>query len=174
MTGRYQTLPLSSKSSILSWEESILQLYIFIWNMKSKVLDSQQWWSSIIIINLCSCNGLLASEGPDRRVYASEFELLNKLWWRLYIVNVCHIWWTSVIYDRLHILWMYLLMNMMDVHHVWRMDASHICMMDVHHIWCFTVINFHHICERPSWWKQWNLLVGGMNWKDMVNFEVHM
>ena len=90
----------------LSWEESILQLYIFIWNMKSKVLDSQQWWSSIIIINLCSCNGLLASEGPDRRVYASEFELLNKLWWWSYIVNVRHIWWTSVMYDRRHILWM--------------------------------------------------------------------
>ena len=66
------------------------------------------------------------------------------------------------------------LMNMMDVHHVWRMDASHICMMDVHHIWCFTVINFHHICERPSWWKQWNLLGGRINWKDIVNFEVHM
>ena len=63
------------------------------------------------------------------------------------------------------------LMNMMDVHHVWHMDASHICMMYVHHIWCFTVINFHHICERSLWWKQWNLLVGGMNWKDMVNFE---
>ena len=104
--GRYQTLPLGSKSSILVWEVSILQLYIFIWNMKSKVLDSQQWWSSIIIINLCSCNGLLASEGPDRRVYASEFELLNKLWWWSYIVNVRHIWWTSVMYDRRHILWM--------------------------------------------------------------------
>ena len=37
--------------------------------------------------------------------------------------------------------------------------------MLVHHI---------HICERPSWWNQWNLLVGGINWKDMVNFEVHM
>ena len=89
----------------LSWEESILQLYIFIWNMKSKVLDSQQWWSSIIVINLCSCNGLLASEGPDRRVYASEFELLNKLWWWSYIVNVRHIWWMSVMFDRRHILW---------------------------------------------------------------------
>ena len=41
--GRYQTLPLGSKSSILVWEVSILQLYIFIWNMKSKVLDSQHW-----------------------------------------------------------------------------------------------------------------------------------
>ena len=110
------------------WDELILQLYIFIWNMKSKVLDSQQWWSSIIIINLCSCNGLLASEGPDRRVYASEFELLNKLWWWSYIVNVRHIWWTSVMYDRRHILWMSIIneydgcpinMNMMDVHHLW-------------------------------------------------------
>ena len=152
----------------LSWEESILQLYIFIWNMKSKVLDSQQWWSSIIIINLCSCNGLLASEGPDRRVYASEFELLNKLWWWSYIVNVRHIWWTSVMYDRRHILWMSIIneydgcpsfINMMNVHHLWMrwmsiiydvcmywiLDASHICMMDVHHIWCITVINVHHV-----------------------------
>ena len=104
--GRYQTLPLGSKCSFLAEQVSILQLYIFIWNMKSKVLDSQQWWSSIIIINLCSCNGLLASERPDRRVYASEFELLNKLWWWSYIVNVRHIWWTSVMYDRRHILWM--------------------------------------------------------------------
>ena len=103
--GRYQTLPLGSKSSILAWEVSILQLYIFIWNMKSKVLDSQQWWSSIIVINLCSCNGLLASEGPDSRVYGSEFELLNKWWWWSYNVNVRHIWWMSVMYDRNHILW---------------------------------------------------------------------
>ena len=94
-SGRYQTLPLGSKSSILVWEVSILQLYIFIWNMKSKVLDSQQWWSSIIVINLCSCNGLLASEGPDSRVYGSEFELLNKWWWLSYNINVRHIWWMS-------------------------------------------------------------------------------
>ena len=92
--GRYQTLPLGSKSSILEWEVSILQLYIFIWNMKSKVLDSQQWWSSIIVINLCSCNGLLASEGPDSRVYGSEFELLNKWWWWSW-----HIMLMSVKYD---------------------------------------------------------------------------
>ena len=59
-----------------------------------------------MIINLCSCNGLLATEGPDRRVFASGFELLNKLWWWSYIVNVRHIWWMSVMYDRRHILWM--------------------------------------------------------------------
>ena len=70
-SGRYQTLPLGSKSSIFAWEVSILQLYIFIWIMKSKVLDSQQWWSSIIIINSFTCNGLLVSEGTVSRVYGS-------------------------------------------------------------------------------------------------------
>ena len=163
--GRYQTLPLGSKSSILEWEVSILQLYIFIWNMKSKVLDSQQWWSSIIIINLCSCNGLLASEGPDRRVYASEFELLNKLWWWSYIVNVRHIWWMSVMYDRGHILWMSIFieydgcplnMNMMEVHHlrirwmsiIYEWDECPSCMtyariefwMPVIYVWWMSII----------------------------------
>ena len=31
-----------------------------------------------------------------------------------------------------------------------------------------------YICERPSWWNQWNLLVGRTNGKDMVDFEVMM
>ena len=131
----------------LSWEESILQLYIFIWNMKSKVLDSQQWWSSIIIINLCSCNGLLASVGPDSRVYWSEFELLNKWWWWSYNINVCHIWWMSVMYDSRYILWMSIInefngypsfMNMMNVHHFWMrwMTYAHIeFRMAVVYVW---------------------------------------
>ena len=37
--------------------------------------------------------------------------------------------------------------------------------MLVHHI---------HICERPSWWNQCNLLVGGINGKDLVDFVVIM
>ena len=140
--------------------------------MKSKVLDSQQWWSSIIIINLCSCNGLLASEGPDRSVYASEFELLNKLWWWLYIINVCHIWWTSVIlmYDRRHILWMSIIneydgcpinMNMIGVHHLWLWWMSTIyeyneClsfmkMTKVHRSWIWWMSIIYEWDEWPSY-----------------------
>ena len=29
-------------------------------------------------------------------------------------------------------------------------------------------------CERPSWWNQWNVLVGGINQNNMVTFKVHM
>ena len=29
-------------------------------------------------------------------------------------------------------------------------------------------------CERPSWWNQWNVLVGGKNQNNMVTFKVHM
>ena len=41
--GRYQTLPLSSKCSILVWEVSILQLYIGIWlGVSDDVYNSSQ------------------------------------------------------------------------------------------------------------------------------------
>ena len=119
-----------------------------------------------------------------------------------YLNNVRQIWWMFVMYDRRHILWISISneyhrcpMNtkMMNVHHlpIWwmsiiyengecpsfKMYARRVLgcqsyMMDVHRIWCITVTNVHHICDRPLWWNQWNLLVGWMNWKYMVNFEV--
>ena len=72
---------------------------------------------------------MLASEGPDSRVYGSEFEFLNKWWWWSYNVNVRHIWCMSVMNDRRYILWISIIkeydgcpsfMNEMNVHHVWR------------------------------------------------------
>ena len=151
----------------LSWEESILQLYIFIWNMKSKVLDSQQWWSSIIVINLCSCNGLLASEGPDSRVYGSEFN-----------VNVRHIWWMSVmidvtlycgcpslIYDGCPIN-----MNMMDVHHLW------IWWMSIIHEWdefpsCMTYAGIDLVIELKELVKGKQLIRDWMESKEKIRMK---
>ena len=176
--GRYQTLPLGSKSSILVWEVSILQLYIFIWNMKSKVLDSQQWWSSIIVINLCSCNGLLASEGPDSRVYGSEFELLNKWWWWSYNVNVRQIWWMSVMID----VTLYcgcpsltydgcpINMNMMDVHHLW------IWWMSIIYEWdefpsCITYAGIDLLSELKELVKEKQLIRDWMESKEKIRMK---
>ena len=100
-------------------------------------------------------------------------------------VHLYWIWWMSIKYEydgcpsfentmNVHHLWMRWMSIMYDVRTYWILDASHICVMNVHHIWCITVMYIHHICERPSWWNQWNLLVDGINWKDKANFETRI
>ena len=103
-----------------------------VWK-KSYILESTMWMSIINVYDRCPINMNMMDA--------------HHLWIYSYMLVVHHLWirWMSIMYD---------------IHTYWILDASHICMMDVLHISCFTEINFHHMCERPSWFKQWNLLVG--------------
>ena len=81
--------------------------------------------------------------------------------------------------------------DMMNVHHLWIWwmsiihDVCTSCIMDASKIWWMSIIfevlfindvspSHTYVCERPSWWNQCNLLVGGINGKDMVDFVVIM
>ena len=74
------------------------------------------------------------------------------IWWMSIIQDVC----TSCIMDGTHIWWMSIIFEVLFINDV---SPSHVCI---------------HICERPSWWNQWNFLIGGINGKYMVDFAVIM
>ena len=79
------------------------------------------------------------------------------------------------------------LINVMDVHHwlIWSMSIIYendlwIWWMYIIYEWdeCPSCLTYAHIeFWMPViyiWWNQWNLLVGGRNWEDMVSCEAHM
>ena len=154
---RYQTLPLGSKSSICH-EKNRFYNCIFL---------SEIWKFKCWTVNNGEVPSELSIYAPVVACWPVKVQTEGWMHLRLnYSINYGgdHILLMSVIYGgrqscMIDVIYCGCpsLMNMMDVHHVWCMDASHICMMDVHHIWCFTVINFHPICEGPLWWKQWNI-----------------
>ena len=69
-------------------------------------------------------------------------------------------------------------MNEMGVHHIWRMHVLNSGCQSYVYDGCPSYLMYYShkcpSCERPSWWNQWNVLVGGINQNDMVTFKVHM
>ena len=69
-------------------------------------------------------------------------------------------------------------MNEMNVHHIWRMHVLNSGCQSYMYDGCPSYLMYYShkcpSCERPSWWNQWNVLVGGINQNDMVTFKVHM